>query len=105
MYTQVKRLTLMYEYASIFVLKLVFFSSQKFKLTENFEVDRRNRNCDFFKYSPAETSTINTPNSQICINIPREDSVISLLNSYLDSNFEVIRKLINPDMEMVMIYS
>ena len=48
--------------------------------------------CDYIRYSPAETSTITTPNSQIYINIPREDSVISLLNSYLDLNFEVVKK-------------
>ena len=66
-----------------------------FKLNENYEVDRRILKCDNLRYSPAETSTINTPNSQIYINIPREDSVISLLNSYLDSNFEVIKKADN----------
>ena len=43
-------------------------------------------------YSPAETSTINTPISQIYIRISREDSFISLLNSYLDLHFEVIKK-------------
>ena len=48
--------------------------------------------------------TINTPTSQIYINIPREDSVISLLNSYLEINFEVIKRLIFPDMELVNIY-
>ena len=63
-----------------------------FKLNENYEFDRRILNCDYIRYSPAETSTINTPNSQIYINIPREDSVISFLNSYLDLNFEVMRK-------------
>ena len=63
-----------------------------FKLNENYEVDRKIFKCDYFRYSPAETSTINTPNSQININIPREDSVISLLNSYLDLNFEVMKK-------------
>ena len=63
-----------------------------FKQNENYEVDRRILKCDYFRYSPAETSTINSPNSQIYINIPREDSVISLLNSYLDLNFEVIKK-------------
>ena len=63
-----------------------------FKLNENYEVDRRILKCDYIRYSPAETSTINTPNSQIYINIPREDSVISLLNSYLDLNFEVVKK-------------
>ena len=66
-----------------------------FKLNENYEVDRRILKCDYIRYSPAETSTINTPNSQIYINIPREDSVISLLNSYLDLNFEVIKKADN----------
>ena len=42
------------------------------------------------RYSPSEI-TINTPNSQIYINIPREDSVISLLNSYLELNFDVLQ--------------
>ena len=63
-----------------------------FKLNENYEVDRRILKCEFIRYSPAETSTRNTPNSQIYINIPREDSVISLLNSYLGIKFEVIKK-------------
>ena len=66
-----------------------------FKLNENYEVDRRILKCDYIRYSPAETSTINTPNSQIYINIPREDFVISLINSYLDLNFEVIKKADN----------
>ena len=69
-----------------------FFYILKFKLNENYEVDRRNLKCDYIRYSPAETSTINTPNSQIYINTPREDSLISLLNSYLDLSFEVIKK-------------
>ena len=66
-----------------------------FKLNENYEVDRRILKCDYIRYSPAETSTINTPNSQININIPREDSVISLLISYLDLSFEVIKRADN----------
>ena len=66
-----------------------------FKLNENYEVGRRILKCDYIRYSPAETSTINTPNSQNYINIPREDSVISLLNSYLDSSFEVIKRADN----------
>ena len=64
-----------------------------FKLNEIYEVDRRILKCDYIRYSPAEISTINTPNSQIYISIPREDSVISLMNSYLDLNFEVIKKV------------
>ena len=59
---------------------------------------------DYICYAPAETFTITTPNSQIYIIISREDSVISLLNSYLDLNFEVIKKLIILDMQAVTIY-
>ena len=74
-----------------------------FKLNENYEVDRRILKCDYIRYSPAETSTINTPNSQIYINIPTEDSVISLLSSFLDLSFEVVKKMIIQDMEMARI--
>ena len=63
-----------------------------FKLSENYEVDRRVLKCDYVRFSPAELSTINTPNSQIYIKMLREDSVFSLLNSYLDLNFEIIKK-------------
>ena len=62
-----------------------------FKLRENYEIDRKILKCDYIRYSPSEISTINTPNSQIYINIPREDSVISLLNSYIEINFDVLK--------------
>ena len=62
-----------------------------FKLSENYEVDRKISKSDFIRYSPAEICTINTANSQIYINIPREDSVISLLNSYFELNFDVLQ--------------
>ena len=58
-----------------------------FKLNQNY---RKILKCDYIRYSPAEISTINTANSQIYINIPREYSVISLLNSYLELNFDVL---------------
>ena len=41
--------------------------------------------------------------SQIYINITREDSVFSLLNTYNDVNFEITKKLIIADMQLVMI--
>jgi len=66
-----------------------------FKLNENYEVDQRILKFDYIRYSPAETSTINTPNSQVFINIPKKDSVISFLNSYFDLNFEVIKRADN----------
>ena len=66
-----------------------------FKLSENYERDRRILKCDYIRYSPSEISTINTPNSQVYINIPREDSLISLLNSYLELNFDVLKAASN----------
>ena len=62
-----------------------------FKLSENYEIDRRILKCDYIRYSPAEISTTNTANSQTYINIPREDSLISLLNSYVELNFDVLK--------------
>ena len=59
-----------------------------FKLSEKYEINRDILKCDYIRYSPSEISTINTANSQVYINIPREDSVISLLNSYLELNFD-----------------
>ena len=61
-----------------------------FKLSEKYSVNRDFLKCDYIRYSPSEISTINTANLQVYINIPREDSVISLLNSYLELNFDVL---------------
>ena len=61
-----------------------------FKLGEKYQIHRRILKCDYIRYSPSEISTINTANSQVYFNIPREDSLISLLKSYLDLNFDVL---------------
>ena len=61
-----------------------------FKPNEKFEINRNILECDYIRYSPSEISTINTAYSQINNNIPSEDSVISLLHSYLDLNFDVL---------------
>ena len=61
-----------------------------FKLNEKYEINRDILKCYYIRYSPSEISTINTVNSQVYINIPREDSVISLLNSYLELDFDVL---------------
>ena len=66
-----------------------------FKLNEKYEINRDNLKCDNIRYSPSEINTINTANSQIYINIPGEDSVISLLNSYLELNFDVLHAATN----------
>ena len=66
-----------------------------FKLSEKYSINRDILKCDYIRYSPSEVSTINTANSQVYINIPREDSVISLLNSYLELNFDVLHAATN----------
>ena len=62
-----------------------------FKLNEKNQINRDILKCDYIRYSPSEISTIKTANSQVYINIPREDSVISLINSYLELDFDVLR--------------
>ena len=62
-----------------------------FKLNEKFEIDNRILKYVYIRHSPSEISMINTPISQKHFNMPREDSVISLLNSYLELNFDVLQ--------------
>ena len=61
-----------------------------FELNEKYEINKNNLKCDYIWHSPSEISTINSANSQTYINVTREDSVISLLNSYLYLNFDVL---------------
>ena len=49
-----------------------------FKLSENYEIDRRILKCDYNRYSPAEISKINTANSQIYISIYLEKTLLFL---------------------------
>ena len=37
--------------------KHVFFTSKMFTLIETYEIERRSLECDYFRFSPAETST------------------------------------------------
>ena len=66
-----------------------------FKVNEKYEINRSIIKCDYIQYSPSEISTINAPNSQIYIYIPKEDSVISFLNKYFDLNFDVVQATSN----------
>ena len=61
-----------------------------FKLNENYENNRNILRCDYNRYSQSERSTLNTAESQVLIIIPTDDSVFSLLNSYLELNFDVL---------------
>ena len=66
-----------------------------FNLNEKNEIDRRILKCDYIRYSPSEISTIDTLNSQIYIRLPGEDSVIKLLNCYIELNFDVLKAATN----------
>ena len=65
-----------------------------FKLYEKYEVNGNILKCDYNKYSPSEFSTMDT-NSQIYINVPREDSVCFFVKSYLDLIFDVLHAASN----------
>ena len=73
-----------------------------FQLNENCEIGQRLLKCEYLRFSPAETSTTKTPNSKIDIKKPRKDSVIPLLNRYLES-LKLSKTLIIPEMVMVMV--
>ena len=60
-----------------------------------YEVDRRILKCDYIRYSPCKISTKNAPNSQLYINVPRGDSVNSLLGSLLRLNFDALHAATN----------
>ena len=62
------------------------------KLTEKDGVDRRIPKSDHIRFSPPEKCAKDFPYCQISFNITLQDSVISLINSYLFLNFEVIKK-------------
>ena len=59
-----------------------------FKPSEKYSVNRDILKCDYIRYSPSEISTKNTANSQVYINI-------SLTNSYLELNFDVLHAATN----------
>ena len=60
------------------------------ELSEKYQNDRRILKCDYIRYSPSEIRTINSPSSQKYTNIPKKDSVFSLLNNYIDLNIAVL---------------
>ena len=60
-----------------------------FDLSLKDAVDRPIIKCDYVRYTPHSLSLVNGENNQIFIDIPREDSAISLKDSYLELAFNV----------------
>ena len=67
-----------------------FFYYLKVQTNEKYEFNLSILKSDDIRYSRSEVSTINTVNSQMYFEKPREVSVISLFNIYLDWNFDAI---------------
>ena len=45
--------------------------------------------CNYIRFAPHSLANINTANEQSFIDIPREESVLSLIESYLELDFDV----------------
>ena len=60
-----------------------------FNLSRKFAVDRPILKCDFIRYTPPPINLVKGDNSHFFIDIPREDSAISLRDSYLELVFNV----------------
>ena len=60
-----------------------------FNLKNTKKLSREFYKSDFYRYIPSSLTTVNNNNSSITINLPREDSYISLQKSYILIDFEV----------------
>ena len=47
-----------------------------FRITENFEVDRSVFKFEYFHYAAPPLNDVDTPNSQISIDFPRENTAL-----------------------------
>ena len=63
-----------------------------FNLSQKFAVDRLILKSDYIRYKPPSLNLVKGENNQIFIDIPREDSAISLKDSYLELDFNVTHR-------------
>ena len=63
-----------------------------FNLPQKFAVARLVVKHDYIRYTPPSLFLVNGENNQINIDIPREDSAISLKDSYLKLDFSVTHR-------------
>ncbi len=66
-------------------------TSAMFQIDRPVLLDRSLFKKDFMRYDPPSLATINTTNSIISIDIPREDSYINLHDSYLKVELQVVK--------------
>ena len=62
-----------------------------FSLKNKKTLEKPIHKIDFIKYSPSSLATVNNANSNISVSLPREDAYISLQNSFISLEFEVLK--------------
>ena len=62
-----------------------------FNVQQKYIIDNPITKMEFIKYYPTSLSNINNHNSIITINVGREDSYLSLRDSYISLEFEVLK--------------
>ena len=58
-------------------------------MPQKYAVDRPILKCDYIRYTLPSLNIVNGENNQIFVDVPREDSAISLKDSYLEIDFNV----------------
>ena len=66
-------------------------SHSTFSLKSKYILEKPIHKIDFIKYSPSYLATVNNTDSNISINLPREDAYISLQLSYISLEIEVLK--------------
>ena len=62
-----------------------------FNISQNYSIDRPVVKCDYFRYTPLPLNLVIGENNQIFFCIPREESAISLKDSYLELGFSFFK--------------
>ena len=63
-----------------------------FLLSKKFAVDRPILKCEYIEFFPPSINLVNGKKSQIFVDIPREDSAISMRDCYLELDFIVTHR-------------
>ena len=63
-----------------------------FNSSQGYAVDRSFLKCEYIRYTPPSLNIVKGERNRLFIDIPREDSAISLKVSYLEIDFNVTRR-------------
>jgi hypothetical protein len=66
-------------------------TNSMFMIDRTEQLDRSIIKKDFIRYAPSTLTQINSPNAIIRIDVPREDTIINLDDSYLELELQVVK--------------